>query len=539
MALRRMRLSLLRRSQHFLFTSLRCQSSNTVEQYNAAAVRTPSLSLLSSIADRFNLDLSKEELITYQGFMKNILNSWTRLEEMSEPQLPVEYSRSPGYRPAPENNPFNAWYYKVDIAGAPTGRLHGKTLAIKDNVAVAGVPMMNGSRTLQYYTPEFDATVVTRILRAGGHVAGKSVCEDLCLSSSSFTSATGPVQNPHDTTRSAGGSSSGSAALVAGNVVDMALGGDQGGSIRMPSALCGIVGLKPTHGLVPYTGIFSIEMTLDHVGPMARTVADCAQLLEVIAGCDGLDPRQPTSYQVPSYASNLTSDLKGTRVGILKEGFGHPSSEADVDSLVMSAARMLEKAGASVEEISIPMHLDGMAIFDVISTEGAHETMYKSYGFGVGWEGHYCTSMLESFARGMKESAAELSHSNKIFLITGEAMKIMYHGRFYAKAQNIARNLRKAYDTALDTYDVLVMPTVPKKAPILPDKNCSIEEYLTANFEMIPNTAQFDVSGHPALTINAGFSEGLPVGMMIVGKRFDDQATLNVGFAFETLRDKA
>ncbi len=174
-------------------------------------------------------------------------------------------------------------------------------MAIKDNVCVAGVPMMNGSATLEGYVPEVDATIVTRTLDAGATIVGKAVCEDLCFSGGSHTAATGPVLNPRAPGRSAGGSSCGSAALLAAGEVDLAIGGDQGGSIRMPAGWCGVVGHKPTYGLVPYTGVFPIELTLDHTGPMAATVADVALYLEVLAGADGLDPRQPSVVPTEAY----------------------------------------------------------------------------------------------------------------------------------------------------------------------------------------------------------------------------------------------
>jgi len=161
--------------------------------------------------------------------------------------------------PDEADNPLGAWYVRTEVRGADDGPLAGRTVAIKDNTAVAGVPMMNGSRTLEGFVPSRDATVVSRLLAAGATIAGKAVCEDLCFSGGSHTSATGPVRNPWDPTRTTGGSSSGSAALVAAGEVDLALGGDQGGSIRMPAAFSGIVGHKPTHGLVPYTGAFPIS----------------------------------------------------------------------------------------------------------------------------------------------------------------------------------------------------------------------------------------------------------------------------------------
>src|SRR4030095_8107689 len=206
------------------------------------------------------------------------------VDAMPDNLPPVKYPRTPGYRPGPEENKHNAWYVKTTVNGAPRGKLKGKTIALKDNIMLAGVPMMNGAATLEGYVPDIDATVVHRILDAGGTIAGKAHCEYFCLSGGSHTNATGPVHNPHKMGYSAGGSSSRRVVLVALREVDMAIGGDQGGSIRMPASFCGIYGMKPTHGLVPYTGIMPIEITVDHTGPMTANVADNALLLEVIAG---------------------------------------------------------------------------------------------------------------------------------------------------------------------------------------------------------------------------------------------------------------
>src|SRR5437588_9914412 len=252
----------------------------------------PTIEQLRETAQTYDLHLSDADLESFASLMSATFESYRRIDQLPEPALTVRYPRSGGYRPSAEENPLNAWYQKCSIKGASTGILAGKRIAIKDNVCVAGVPMMNGASVLEGYTPEIDATVVTRILDAGGTILGKSVCENLCFSGGSHTSDTGPVRNPHDPARSTGGSSSGSAALVAAGEVDVAIGGDQGGSIRIPSCWCGVYGLKPTHGLVPYTGVFPIELTLDHTGPIAGSVADVALLLEAIAGPDGLDPRQ-------------------------------------------------------------------------------------------------------------------------------------------------------------------------------------------------------------------------------------------------------
>ena len=232
-------------------------------------LRKPPLPELERIAKSYNLALSRDDLTSFRNLMDGVLASYRRLDQFAEPTLAVKYPREAGFRPPASDNRLNAWYWRCSIKGATSGPLAGKKIAIKDNVCVAGIPMMNGSNVLEGYVPDVDATIVARILDAGGEIVGKSVCEHLCFSGGSHTSDTGPVLNPHDPKRSAGGSSSGSAALVVAAECDMAIGGDQGGSIRIPSSFCGAVGHKPTHGLVPYTGVFPIELTLDHTGPIA------------------------------------------------------------------------------------------------------------------------------------------------------------------------------------------------------------------------------------------------------------------------------
>src|SRR5947208_6827346 len=275
----------------------------------------PTIAQLREIGEVYNMHMTDEDLASFAGLMGAALASYERINQLPEPALPVRYARAGSYRPGPEENPLNAWYQKCTIKGASSGILSGKRIAIKDNVCVAGVPMMNGSSVLEGYVPEFDATIVTRILDAAGEIIGKSVCEHLCFSGGSHTSDSGPVLNPHDPTRSAGGSSSGSAALVVAGECDLAIGGDQGGSIRIPSAYCGAVGHKPTYGLVPYTGVFPIELTLDHTGPIGRSAAEVALLLEAIAGPDGLDPRQPSGLRFEAYTKRLTGDAQGLRIG--------------------------------------------------------------------------------------------------------------------------------------------------------------------------------------------------------------------------------
>jgi amidase len=498
-------------------------------------LRKPPIKELERIAQQYNLDLSADDLASFRNLMDGVLASYRRLDQFAEPTLPVKYPRDSGYRPAAAENKLNAWYWRCSIRGASSGPLAGKKIAIKDNVCVAGIPMMNGSNVLEGYVPEIDATVVTRILDAGGEIVGKAVCEHLCFSGGSHTSDTGPVLNPHDPTRSAGGSSSGSAALVVARECDMAMGGDQGGSIRIPSAYSGATGHKPTWGLVPYTGVFPIELTLDHTGPIARSAADCAQLLEVIAGRDGLDPRQPHDLRTEPYTRSLTGDARGLRIGIVREGFGWPNSEKDVDDMVRAAAQRLARAGATVSEVSIPLHRDGVHVWNAIAVEGATMLMVAGNSMGTNWKGHYTTSLLDFYGRSRRARANDLSETVKLVMLLGQYMQDNYHGRYYAKAQNLARMLRAAYDEPLAGVDLLVMPTLPLKATKIPAANAPREEYVARALEMIANTCPFDVTGHPACTVPCGMSSGLPVGMMFIGRHWEDGTVLRAADAYQKL----
>jgi len=230
---------------------------------------------------------------------------------------------------------------------------------------------------------------------------------------------------------------------------DMALGGDQGGSMRLPSSWSGCCGHKPTHGLVAYTGIFPIELTLDHIGPMARTVADCALMLDAIAGEDGMDPRQ-IGVRTQPYADALELGADGLRVGILREGVEIPGvSEPDVDAAVREAAAALGRAGAEVDEVSVPMHRDGLAIWNAIAIEGATDLMVRGDAFGTNHKGHYTTDLVDFYGRARRARAADYSVTVKLTVLLGHYLSEDYNHHYYAKAQNLGRRLRARYDEAL------------------------------------------------------------------------------------------
>jgi len=282
---------------------------------------------------------------------------------------------------------------------------------------------------------------------------------------------------------------------------------------------------------VPYTGVMPIELTIDHTGPMSATVTDNALLLEVLAGPDGLDPRQH-GVEADAYAAALGVGASGLRVAVIPEGFGHPNSEPEVDAKVHQAAEALKGLGAIVDEVSLPMHRMGQAIWLPVAAEGATMQMMLGNGYGFNWKGLYVTSLLD-FHAGWRARADELSDSLKSTMLLGYHMIKNYRGHYYAKAQNLVRQLTTAYDAVLANYDLLLMPTLPVKATPIPEENAPIPEILQRAFEMIANTAPFDVTGHPAMTLPCGLSDGLPIGMMLIGKHHAEKTIYQAAHAYE------
>lgn len=495
-------------------------------------VQPPDPAEMARVAERYGLGLDEEDLASFAPVVEGLLGSWNEVELLYAQSAPTPPER-PWHRPDGPDNPYNAWYVTTEITAGGQGPLAGRTVAVKDNTMVAGVPMMNGSATVEGFVPTRDATVVTRLLSAGATIVGKSVCEDLCFSGGSHTSRTGPVRNPWDETRSTGGSSSGSAALVAAGLVDLATGGDQGGSVRIPASYTGIVGHKPTHGLVPYTGAFPIEQSIDHLGPMTRTVSDAALVLSVVAGPDGRDPRQPRDLTTQDYLGALGQGAAGLRVGVVREGFEQLNSDADINASVRDATVVLRDAGLVVEDVSVPWHLHGAKIWDVIATEGATAQMVEGNGYGMNWHGLYDPEVIEHYGRQWRADGSAFSETVKLVLLAGRHTMDRHQGKHYAMARNLVPQLRAAYDEALGRYDVLVMPTTPVSATPIPAPDAPRQEVLVRALEMVANTDPFDVTGHPACSVPAGLVNGLPAGMMVIGKRYDDATVLRVAHAYE------
>ncbi len=483
-------------------------------------------------AERIGLTPDSDLLDAIEAGAPMVGVSFDVMAAMSPDLCKNEYPRNAAKRPLPDENPLNAWAVKGTIEGAATGPLSGKKIVVKDTVNVAGWPLRNGSLFLDGHTPNTDATIVTRMLDAGGTIVGKSVCEALSLSIGSHTSEPAPVKNPRNIKYSAGGSSSGSAALVAAGEVDMAIGGDQGGSIRIPSSACGIYGMKPTHGLVPYTGIMPLEMTIDHAGPMTATVEDNALLLEVLAGPDGLDPRQK-ERPAEDYRAALTGDVKGLSIAAVTEGFEQANSEPDVNEAVRKASQALAGLGADVSEISLPALSICGAAGMIVNAVGFHRLVFDGLGLPTTGKGFYDVSLMHRMASS-GFSLDTLPVAAKTLLVLGEHLMQNNGAVGYGMARNVLAQAKAHIDDVFGQVDLLLMPTMPKKPFLMPEEPLAPIEQIALGWDGLNNTSPFNATGHPAMSVPCGVAaEGVPVGMMLVGPDYGEKTIYRAAHGFE------
>ena len=490
--------------------------------------KLPDSNELKRLAAELNLTLDDDRAETLLAYMRPIADGYEFIDGV-EDELPVSaWTGRDYYYPEAGENPFGAWLLKCNIKGAASGPLHGRKVAVKDNIFVADLPLTNGSDVLADLVADFDATVVDRLLNAGAEITGKTVCEYLCLSGGSATSAGGIVQNPRKPGYSTGGSSSGSAALVAAGEVDMALGTDQGGSVRIPASWTGVVGMKATRDVVPFSGGVPIEASIEYIGPLTRTVADNALYLEVLAD-DGAGGR-------PDYTGSLGQPAADLRIAVVKEGFGWPSSAPAVDRCVQSAASHFAALGAAVEEISIPGHLTGPAIWGGVVTDGLWQTL-KLNGVGFNHEDIYSPALYEAM-RDWTRRVSDMPINAALILLLGRYLE-KYDGRYYARSKNLVRKLRAGYDKPLQKYDLLLMPTLVDTATENPKSllHASDDQIMHTAFGNTLNTCQFNATGHPAISIPCGQVDGLPVGLMLVGRHHGEQTIYRAAHAFEQSAD--
>lgn len=495
------------------------------------ALRPPTDDELKELAEANFFQLTDEELESFQELMPGMFELFEQLDRMPLPKEPLKYpTRDSGYRPSKEEDPLNAIIRRCNLKGAPTGKLAGKRFGLKNNICVAGMPLTLASLVLEGCIPETDATIVTRLLDEGAEIVALLNLDSFAYSGGADTSDYGRILNPHNQDHSAGGSSSGSGAALYYDDIDITIGGDQAGSIRIPASFCGVVGLKPTHTLVPYTGIVGNDGTLDHAGPMARTVSEVALTLEVIAGKDPLDHRQGEVH-VQRYTEALGQGVEGLRIGVLDEGFGLTLSEPDVEDAVRKAVSVLGELGAQVSPVSVPEHREAMGMEWALVGEG-FTSLWQNNGMYHHVQGMFDPNLVETFGKFRQTQSNDLPPWTKFSLLVGTYMVERYHGRLYAKAQVLRRVLRTKYNEAFEQVDILIMPTTAMKAH-RHNFNSSVSEKMTTGGNMLENTSPFDVTGHPAISIPCAKSNGLPVGMMMVGKHFDDATLFRAAHAFE------
>jgi len=410
-------------------------------------------------------------------------------------------------------------------AGQDPGPLAGIPIAVKDNICTAGLRTTAGSRILERFVPAFDATVTARLRAAGAVVVGKANCDEFGMGSSTENSALGTTRNPWDSARVPGGSSGGSAVAVAAREAYGALGTDTGGSVRLPSAFCGVVGLKPTYGRVSRFGVIAYASSLDQVGPLARDVADVAVLLEAIAGHDPADSTA-SPRPVPSYLAALDGKVKGLRLGLPREYFVE-GMQPEVESAVRAAVDHLAGLGAIIEPVSLPHTEYAIATYYLIATAEASSNLarYDGVRYGLREPRPVLGEMYEATrARGF---GAEVKR--RIMLGT-YALSAGYYDAYYLKAQQVRTLIRMDFQKVFDTCDALVTPVSPTTAFRLGEKTADpVTMYLSDIF-----TISVNLAGLPALALPCGAdTAGLPVGLQVIGRPFDEETVLRVGHAYE------
>lgn len=508
-------------------------------------LRCPDVTEIMEYSVLLGLGVTAAEAATMEAQARELVATLeTFLDLDSEQEQPVSYPRrDPGYRPTAQEDPLRLFIRRCHVEGADTGPLRGKTIGLKDHIAVAGVPMTIGSRFMEGYTPDFDATIVTRLLSAGGTIVGKLATDAFSTGGAGMGLSRDYARplNPHSHDHLTGGSSSGSGGAVAAALVDIAFGGDQAGSIRIPASWCGVLGLKATWGLIPHTGVVGIDAIIDHVGPMARTVEDLANALESVAGQDGQDTRQgdaPTS--LPRYSQVMEEGIKGLRIGLLREGFDIDGAEPDVDAAVKKAVVTLERVGATVEEVSVGIHRQVAPVHMALRSE-AWKRQYDS-NLVVGSPGsHYPLSLMQAFGRSKHSHGHQLPLQVKMSIIMGTYLDRYYHGMFYAKAQNMRPALVKAYKDVFAEVDLLAMPTTPVKAQAYREprdaEHAAVRALRSRLTPVAANTLPFNITGYPALNVPCGKSEGLPIGLQLVAPYFKDDVLLRAAYAYQHSTD--
>jgi aspartyl-tRNA(Asn)/glutamyl-tRNA(Gln) amidotransferase subunit A len=412
--------------------------------------------------------------------------------------------------------------------------LAGVPIALKDNLCTRGFRTTAGSRMLESYVPPYDATVVTRLEHAGAIIIGKTNCDEFAMGSSTENSAFGPTRNPWALDRTPGGSSGGSAAAVAARMAPLALGSDTGGSIRQPASLCGVVGLKPTYGRVSRYGLIAFASSLDQIGPLALTVHDAAVVLGVIAGPD---PSDATSVPepVPDYTAALTGDIRGARVGVPSRMLD-AGVDTEVASAFHAAIEVFVSRGASIVDIDLPHAVYATPVYYLAATAEASSNLARydgvRYGFRATQEASSTTDRYDALGAMYRRTRAQgFGAEVKRRIMLGTYMlSAGYYDAYYLKAQQVRTLILRDYDEAFQRVDVVAMPTSPTPAFRLGERVADpLQMYLSDVF-----TVSANLTGLPAISVPSGFTRGgLPIGLQLTGRRFDEGTLLRIADAYE------
>ncbi|MFC7133658.1 MULTISPECIES: Asp-tRNA(Asn)/Glu-tRNA(Gln) amidotransferase subunit GatA [Salinibaculum] len=421
----------------------------------------------------------------------------------------------------------NGYITEETIAGSDDGPLAGRTVAVKDNISTEGVRTTCGSAMLDDYVPPYDATVVQRLKDAGATIPGKTNMDEFGMGTTTETSAFGPTENPAAEGHVPGGSSGGSAAVVAAGDADMALGTDTGGSVRCPAAFCGVVGIKPTYGLVSRYGLVAYANSLEQIGPIAPTVEEAAELLEVVAGPDERDAttQDATEYGTDyDFAGAADGDVDGLSIGVpteLVEG-----ADDEVVETFWDAIDELEAQGASYHEVDLPSVEHAVEAYYVIAMSEASSNLARFDGVRYGTSGGYEGNWNESFAKAREEGfGAEVKRR---VLLGTYALSAGYQDKYYKKAQDARAWVKQDFDEALSDADVLASPTMPVPPFELGESlDDPLKMYLAD-----ANTTPVNLANLPAISVPAGETDdGLPVGLQLVGPAFGEKEIIRAGSA--------
>ena len=430
----------------------------------------------------------------------------------------------------------NAFITEATIEGADDGPLAGRTVAVKDNISTDGVRTTCGSAMLESYVPPYDATVVERLTAAGATIVGKANMDEFGMGGTTETSAYGPVANPVDPDRVPGGSSGGSAAAVAAGDADLALGSDTGGSVRNPAAFCGVVGIKPTYGLVSRYGLVAYANSLEQIGPIARTVEDAAALLDVISGPDpkdattrfdldgdGADATHPATDS--NYAAAADGDVDGTTVGVVTDLLD--GADDRVVDRFEAALADLRAQGAETVAVSLDSVEHAVQAYYVIATSEASSNLARFDGVRYGVSGGDEGNWNDAFARAREEGFGE--EVKRRILLGTYALSAGYHDKYYKKAQDARAWVKRDFDDAFERADVLATPTMPVLPPALGESlSDPLQLYL-----MDANTVPVNLANLPAISVPAGEADGLPVGLQLIGPKFGEAAIVRAAAAVE------